>query len=196
MNPLQAKLATLLERLSQAQRVLIWQAVPQLGLSPIQAQVLLHLSRHSLELGRVGALAQQFDLSAATISDAVASLEKKGLLSRSQWEQDRRVQVLELTQAGQEAATSLEGFDGPIYEALDQLSQPQQLQLLHLLMRLAQSLVEQKVITVARMCVLCQHFRPEAHPSQVQPHHCALLDIPLAAQDLRVDCPEFVGAGR
>ena len=190
------KLAILLERLSQAQRVLIWKAVPQLGLSPTQAQVLLYLSQHPVESRRVGALAQQFDLSPPTISDAVASLQSKGLVQRSQWEQDRRVQVLELTQAGQQAVDRLEGFDRPIHMALDSLSEQEQLQLSGLLLRLAQNLVEQKVITVARMCLMCTHFRPEAHPSQAKHHHCALLDIPLAAQDLRVDCPEFVGAGR
>jgi hypothetical protein len=43
---------------------------------------------------------------------------------------------------------------------------------------------------VARMCVSCRFFRPEAHPGEESPHHCALLDLALARSDLRVDCPE------
>lgn len=45
------------------------------------------------------------------------------------------------------------------------------------------------VITVARMCVTCRHFRPDAHDGE-RPHHCALLDVALAEESLRIDCPE------
>jgi DNA-binding MarR family transcriptional regulator len=189
---LQTKLVNLLERLAQAQRVLLWEAVSKHGLSPIQAQTLLHLSRRPAQLRRVGALAQEFDLSPPTLSDAVSTLQSKGLLRRSQSDQDRRVQILDLSQAGLQMVESLKDFDRPIHTALDGLCELEQIQLLGLLMPIAQSLVDQGAITVARMCRGCQHFQADAHPDQAVRHHCALLDIPLSVQDLRVDCPDFV----
>lgn len=196
MNPHRPKLAALLERLAQAQRVMLWDAVAGQGLSPTQAQVLLHLAHRPVELRRVGALALEFDLSAPTISDAVASLESKGLIFRTSWEQDRRVQVLDLSELGNEVVGKLEGLDDPLYTALDDLSNHEQTQLQDLLMRLTRSLVRQKVITVARMCLLCEHFRPDAHLGQAARHHCALLNIALAAGELQVDCPDFKAKDR
>jgi hypothetical protein len=38
--------------------------------------------------------------------------------------------------------------------------------------------------------VSCRLFRPDGHPAEGSPHHCALLGLPLARSDLRVDCPE------
>ncbi|MDQ3792176.1 MAG: MarR family transcriptional regulator, partial [Actinomycetota bacterium] len=58
------------------------------------------------------------------------------------------------------------------------------------LMRLIFALQGAGVITVARMCVSCRFFRPDAHQRSASPHHCALLDMPLSGVDLRTDCPE------
>jgi hypothetical protein len=58
------------------------------------------------------------------------------------------------------------------------------------LMRFISALQGAGVITVARMCVSCRFFRPDAHPADASAHHCALLDLPLSEADLRTDCPE------
>ena len=52
------------------------------GVSPIKARFLVHLLHHGDELGRVGHLAKEFGLSRATVSDAVSTLEAKGLVRR------------------------------------------------------------------------------------------------------------------
>jgi hypothetical protein len=58
------------------------------------------------------------------------------------------------------------------------------------LMRLISTLQGAGVITVARMCVSCRFFRPDAHSGSSSPHHCTLLRLPLSGADLRTDCPE------
>jgi hypothetical protein len=58
------------------------------------------------------------------------------------------------------------------------------------LMDLIGSLQKSGLITVARMCVTCRFFRPDAHPGESSPHHCALLNVALSGSDLRADCPE------
>ena len=74
------KIVAALERISQAYRVLLQEEAQRRSLSPIQARFLVHLLHHGDELGRVGRLAEEFGLSRATVSDAVGTLEAKGLV--------------------------------------------------------------------------------------------------------------------
>src|SRR5215217_6102649 len=162
------KIVASLERLSQALRVLLREEAQERGLSPIQAQFLVHLLFCDPQLRRVGRLAEEFDLTRATVSDAVGSLEKKGLIEKDPWPEDKRVATLRLTASSPEEKEVVMRF----------------------LMGLIASLQRAGVVTVARMCVSCRFFRPDAHPGEESPHHCALLDLPLSRSDLRVDCPE------
>ncbi len=184
------KIVAALERLSQAYRVLLQEEAQGRGLSPIQARFLVHLLYHSDELGRVGRLAEEFGLSRATVSDAVRTLEAKGLVRRESWPRDGRVATLRLTPAGEEAAVGLSGWTDVVEEQLGSFAPEEKEAAMRFLMRLISALQGAGVITVARMCVTCRFFRPDAHPGSASPHHCALLDLPLSAADLRIDCPE------
>jgi hypothetical protein len=62
-------------------------------------------------------------------------------------------------------------------------------------MHLIAALQNVGIITLARMCRTCRFFRPDHHPGGA-PHHCALLDKPLAERELRLDCPEHEAAYR
>lgn len=55
--------------------------------------------------------------------------------------------------------------------------------------KMIRSLQDQGLVPLSGMCVTCTHFRPNVRPG-VSPHHCALVDAPLASEQLRLDCPE------
>jgi DNA-binding MarR family transcriptional regulator len=184
------KIVAALERLSQAFRVLLQEEAQRQSLSPIQARFLVHLLHHSDELGRVGRLAAEFGLSRATVSDAVGSLEAKSLVYREPWLRDRRVATLRLTAEGKEVAAGLSGWADVVEEQLGSFAPGEKEAVMRFLMRLISELQGAGVITVARMCVSCRYFSPDAHPRSASPHHCALLDLPLSGADLRTDCPE------
>jgi DNA-binding MarR family transcriptional regulator len=185
-----ARIVAALERLSQVFRVRLGVEARRRNLSPIQAQFLIYMLHHDVELRRVSQLAREFDLTQATVSDAVASLETKGLLRREPWPEDRRVLTLRLTTEGDELATSLSDWAEPIREHLERFSPGEREAVMRFLMELAGSLQRSGLITVARMCVTCRFFRRDVRPGQTSPHHCGLLDVPLGGHDLRVDCPE------
>jgi DNA-binding MarR family transcriptional regulator len=191
-----SKIVASLERLSQVFRLLLREEAQQHGLSPIQAQFLVYLLFHDVELRRVGRLAREFNLTRATVSDAVASLEEKGLISRDPWPEDKRVVTLRLTPAGERLAAELSTWANTVKEHLGSSSPEDREVVMRFLMRLIGSLQRSGVITVARMCVTCRFFRRDEHPGRESPHHCALLDVPLAGSDLRVDCPEHELAAR
>ena len=185
-----ARIVAALERLSQVFRVRLREEARRRNLSPIQAQFLIYLLHHDVELRRVSRLAREFDLTQATVSDAVASLETKELLRGEQWPDDRRVVTLRLTPEGEKLATTLSNWADPIKEHVDGFSPGERETVMRFLMELAGSLQRYGLITVARMCVTCRFFRRNVRPGEFLPHHCGLLDVPLGGSNLRVDCPE------
>jgi DNA-binding MarR family transcriptional regulator len=185
-----ARIVAALERLSQVFRVQLREEARRRNLSPIQAQFLIYLLHHDVELRRVSQLAREFDLTQATVSDAVASLKTKGLLRREQWPDDRRVVTLRLTPDGEELASGLSRWADPIREHVEGFSPGERETVMRFLIELAGSLQRSGLITVARMCVTCRFFRRDVHPGGDSPHHCGLLDVPLGGSNLRVHCPE------
>jgi DNA-binding MarR family transcriptional regulator len=185
-----AKIVAALERLSQVFRVRLQEEAWELDLSPTQARFLIYLHYHDVELRRISQLAREFDLTQATVSDAVATLETKGLVRREQWPEDRRIVTLRLTPDGEKLATTLSGWADSIREHLQPFSPDDREAVMRFLIGLIGSLQRSGLITVARMCVTCRFFQQDIHPGEPLLHHCALLDVPLSRADLRVDCPE------
>ena len=185
-----AKIVAALERLSQVFRVRLREEAWERDLSPTQARFLIYLLYHDVELRRVSQLAREFDLTQATVSDAVASLETKGLVRRELWPEDRRVVTLWLTPDGEKLAATLSEWADPVREHLKRFLPEEREAVMRFLIGLIGSLQRSDLITVARMCVTCRFFRQDIHPGEASPHHCALLDVPLGRADLRVDCPE------
>ncbi len=196
---LEAKIVAALERLGHVLRKLLWEEGTKNGLTPIQIQTLLYLQTHPPRRARVGQLAQEFSVTPATVSDAVRALEEKGLVERRPDPEDGRGVVLHLTPVGEAQAKKLARWSQAFQQRVRELPEADQVAAYHVLLKLVEGLYRAGVITVARICRTCWFFRPNAHPGSPAPHHCALMDLPLAEKDLRIDCPEHraqrVGAG-
>lgn len=186
-DDLDSKLVASLERLAQALRVLLWDQAKTHGLSPIQVQFLVYLHHHPERDRRVSTLAQAFDLTKPTVSDAVKTLETKGYLERRNLTHDRRAAVLELTPAGTRLTQQLESWAEAAREPLRTIPDEQKQVTLDTILHLITSLHEAGVITTARMCRTCRFFRANTYAGDT-PHHCSLLDKPLAEKKLRFDC--------
>jgi DNA-binding MarR family transcriptional regulator len=93
------------------------------GVTPTQARVLLRVSAEPAKRRRVGALAAEFDVRQPTVSDAVAALERKGLVSRRQERRDARVVQLALTARGRRLAERMSSWDQRVRASLAPLSQ-------------------------------------------------------------------------
>ena len=74
------RIVAALERISQAFRVLLWQESKDFSLSPIQIQVLIFLLHHSIDKCKVSYLADEFNMTKATISETVKILEQQKLI--------------------------------------------------------------------------------------------------------------------
>ncbi len=183
---LDRKIVAALERLAGVFRHLLWQEATQVGLSPLQVQIVLFLCFHRPGQGTVSYLAREYHVSRATVSEAVKSLEQKQLVSRHIDPADLRSHSLQLTPAGQQLADRAGRFAGPLSQPVASLPARQKLSLYQSLFTLLHQLQQAGIIPVQRMCFSCRYYGFE----QPGGHFCHLLNIPLEGPQLRIDCLE------
>lgn len=180
-----SKIVVALERISEAFRVLLWNESRENTLSPIQIQILIFLLFHSQEKCKVSYLAQEFNMTKATISDSIKLLLQKGLIEKFEDTIDTRSYLIGLTNEGKQTAEKSANFAFAIEKPLGSLNEAQKEVMLSGLLKLIYELNRAGIITIQRMCFTCTHYRCESGN-----HFCKLLESDLTASDIRVDCAE------
>ena len=180
------KIVAALERISEAFRVLLWEAAKKTGLSPVQIQILIFLYFHPDSKQTPSHLATEFNVTKATIADSIRLLVNKELITKNRDSNDARSFVLQLTPGGAAIARESAPFADPLTQALQSLHPETKSHLLEGLIQVISTLNEQSVISMPRMCLNCRFL--ENHKDQ---HYCRFLEKPLKTAELRIDCPEF-----
>ena len=184
----ESKIVAVLERISQAFRVLLWQESKEFSLTPIQVQVLIFLLHHSPEKRKVSYIADEFNMTKPTISDTLKALEQKDLVTKEYDKADTRTYCIHLTKKGKDLATKTSLFTSEIRTPIAKLHPDDKENILLSLLGIINHLNQTRVITIQRMCFSCVHYQTSQNG---QKHYCNLLSKPLATTDLRIDCPEF-----
>ncbi len=187
---LDRKVLAAVERLGRALRAARQQVATRhelslLGLSVIET---LAVARPR----RVGDLAAELDVSQPTVSDAVATLDKRGLIARDRDPNDLRTTLVTLTSTGEVVAADIATELQPILRAESGTVAERATTLRVLLGEIAR-LQQAGVISVNRSCLTCRHYQPPAARARAR---CLLLDTALRDPDLRVDCGEHEPALR
>lgn len=186
-SELDRKLIAAVERLGRALRVARQQIATTHQLSVLQVQLIEHLQSNPSR--RVGALAAALDVTQPTVSDALRSLEDKGIVSRRNDPSDRRVAIVTLTNVGTSLASELEAELTPVLEGSRSTDADEEATALKILLEEIRRLQRNGVITVNRSCLTCRHFQ---RPSKTRHARCLLLKEDLRPRDVRVDCREHV----
>ncbi|MDH6254245.1 DNA-binding MarR family transcriptional regulator [Chryseobacterium sp. H1D6B] len=184
---IESKIVASLERISQAFRVLLWQESKEHVLSPIQVQVLIFLLNHSDEKRKVSYLADEFNMTKATISETIKTLEQKNLITKKYEPRDTRSYIIYLTEKGKEIADKTSFFTKQISNPIQKLTDDDKENMLQSLMDIIQQLNRSGIITIQRMCKTCSYFEPS---KEGKLPYCNLLNQILETADLRIDCPE------
>lgn len=185
---LDRKVLVAVERLGRALRSARQQAATRHGLSRLGLDVVETLSDGRAR--RVGELAAELGLSQPTLSDAIATLDQRGLLSRRSDPTDRRSALVSLSDEGTTLSAEIDRDLAALREA-EAGSPADRATTLHVLLGEIERLHRAGVITVDRSCLTCRHY----HASREETALCRLLDAPLDLADLRVDCPEHQHRG-
>ncbi len=191
---LPGKLVTGLAKLGIAMRHNAWAKAARRGLSPTQGQVLVVLRGAGGAGLRISDLAERLALASATVSDSVAALERKGMVTKQRDPADARAIAVFLTVTGQAEAEDAAGWPDLLLEAVQTLTPQEQAALYRVMLKTVRALQVRGRIPLSQMCVTCSFFRPYAHVGTVAPHHCALVDAPFGDAQIRLDCPEHQAA--
>jgi DNA-binding MarR family transcriptional regulator len=188
-EPLDKRVTIGLAKIGIALKQQAWAEAGGRGLTPTQGQVLALLRANPNGL-RLRALAEQLGVSAATTSDSVAALHRKGLVAKEGTASDGRAVIVVLTPTGIREAAAAAAWPDFLLEAVGELSAAEQATFLRALVAMIRTLQEKGRIPVARMCVSCRFFQPFRHDNPARPHHCAFVDAPFGDGELRLDCPD------
>ncbi|MFZ1257633.1 MAG: MarR family winged helix-turn-helix transcriptional regulator [Saprospiraceae bacterium] len=180
------KIVAGLERLSQVFRILLWEKAKEHSLSPIQIQLLIFIQHHSADKTTISYLAQEFNFTKPTISDAIKVLEQKKLIKKLTDSNDTRSYTIQLTVIGKKIVAKTENFANPLTTIIAKSSETDKKILWQNISNLIIQLNKLKVISVQRTCFNCIHYATEN-----KTHFCNLLNQKLETKDIRIDCGEF-----
>jgi len=186
------RLVTGFSKIGLAMKSRTWRRQGRQGIGPLQVQVLTYLRSRPNQSATVSTIARELSVKLPTASEVIRTLEQKRLVRRRRKEIDNRVVTVHLTAIGAKAGQVANGWPEILAAATQHLSTQEQVSLLITLAKLIRALQLQGEISVARMCVSCQHFRPHAHADADQPHHCQFFNAPFGDRALRLDCPEYI----
>ena len=183
---LSAKIVAGLERISEAFKVLLWDQSKNTGLSPIQIQMMIFMAFHGEEFNSVSQLSEEFNLTKATISDAVRVLEKKELIKKIPSPTDGRAYNISLTAKGKEVVQKTMHFADPVKKIIDAMDFVQKEETYQTISQLIYQLHRKGVISVQRTCMACRFYEKKRRYG-----YCNFLNMELRERDIRIDCPEF-----
>ncbi len=154
------------------------------GLQPVHVQVLEYLALCNRISNTPLSLSRYLGISKGTVSQSVIVLENKGLISKSQDENDRRIVHLLLTDAGKDVVKN--AFSNEQWSnTCERLPAQQRERMAEDLTQLLQELTQQHHVQSFGVCRTCKYFCYEGSN-----YSCGLLQVPLEASETAKLCHE------
>jgi DNA-binding MarR family transcriptional regulator len=167
-------------------RILLWKKAKEHSLSPIQIQLLIFINYHSAEKTTVTYLAQEFNFTKPTISDALKILEQKKLIEKITDQTDTRSYTISLTEKGKKTVLETENFTDPMTDIISEVDNTDKIVLWENISNLIVRLNKLDIISIQRTCFNCKHYSIKNNN-----HFCNLLNLQLLSEAIRIDCGEF-----
>lgn len=185
------KIVDALDKLTRVHRTMLWEVAKTENLSPIQIQFLEYINRYPSKLCKVSTLAREFDLTKATVSAAVSSLEEKCLLRKLRESNDKRSYVLKLTPEGKRIVKRLLHWSDAMVKHIEKFSDEDKSRVMLFLMELIKSLFDDGVVEIAHVCIACTNFVRDADKSSPKPHFCRLTNRSISNSELNIGCSSY-----
>ena len=183
---IESKIVAALERVSEAFRVMLWNENKKHNLSPLQIQILIFLYFHDSSKSTVTYLANEFNMTKATISDAIRVLVKKGYIKREKSQEDSRCAFLSLTEHGHQVADEVSHFANTMKKNVEELHQENKELFLCSLLDLISNLQQQGILSISRMCYSCAYFQNGTLGKHCG--YCNRREAPISQGEFKVDC--------
>jgi len=184
---LDMKIVSALDKLCQIQRTLLWETGKKENLSPIQMQFLAYLSKYPSAMRRVSVMADEFGLTKATVSEAIDSLDSKGLVKKIRDEEDRRSYVIELSRSGISMIRKTDGWRGMMASHAGRMTADEKRKAYNFMVRLIKSLHDDGIIRMARLCVSCGNYSGTGDGT----FSCRLLGEVFPEDEMNIGCEYY-----
>lgn len=157
------------------------------SLNPVQWEVLRYLARANALSNTPGAAARYLGSTKGTVSQTILALERKGLLTKAQRQQDKRSVHLALTEQGR-AALAQDGLD-PLLADIAALSAKTRKRLDRGLAALLRAEAQRQQEPAFGTCPTCRYFREAASGSAPL---CMKVNAALSPAEVGLICIEFL----
>ncbi|QSE96340.1 MarR family winged helix-turn-helix transcriptional regulator [Fulvivirga lutea] len=185
-NNVSAKVYASLEKIHDLIKGYQWETAKNYKLSPLQLNILLFIEHHDKSLCKPAQLAKEFMVSKPTITETLHTLIKKKLVVKEKDKIDTRSSFIRLTKEGEKLNKELNKYPNVLVNAIQQLKNDDQENLLKSNLLLLNQLVSTEKVIPERNCFTCFHYVGNKDDT----HKCSLLKKQLETKNLRVDCPE------
>lgn len=205
-RPVSEQLAHALRHLAQAAKSAAWRAWGPHNEQPVsatQGAILSALLQREHDAAvtpgmaagmKLSELARLLNVTAATASQSVTSLQARSLLSKQPASGTARALAIGLTDGGRRLAAQLAEAGDPLQTAMAVLS-PAELETLYLsALKMIRALQLSGELPDSGLCPTCRHFEPNRTPDSATPHFCHLVQAPFGHRHLRLACPEHAPA--
>ena len=186
-NNIDSKILASLERIGEAFRVMLTSQNKTHKLSNIQIQIMIYLLYHPEKFRTLTNISKDFNITKASLSDSIKSLESKKYIIKAKSPDDSRVSKIFLTESGKNIAKKLSVFGNNVEVIISKLPEENKKVVLDSLLSIIHGLFIDGIISMERMCLNCIYFLPSQNN---QDNFCKLLNKPLSNHELRVDCIE------
>lgn len=190
-QPLAERIATGLHKIGLAMKQQAWQQAHEEGLSATQGEILAVLVGQGPVTASV--LSARLGVSLPTISDSVRALVDKKLVTKSPDPRHPRASLLTPTKKGAQLGARARSWPEFMADAVAELSPEEQRAFFAGVVKMIRAMQAEGRVSPSGMCVTCTHFRSNVREG-ASPHHCALVDAPLADEQLRLDCADHAPA--
>lgn len=181
------KIISGLERIAQVMRAQAWVKAKDLFLNPMQVQVLLFLLHHRQNKNTITALAKEFCISKASISDTIRALEGKKMVYKNQGIRENKNFTIALTTEGNIAAEHAGLYSQDLRLAISKQTDECKNNFFLVLGELLYDLHKSGIGPVQRICQSCKF-----HEKREGQHYCSLLEKTLRTDQLQIDCNDHI----
>ena len=183
---LAARSAAAFDKLADAFKTMQWASQKENGFSPLQQKLLFFIAYHGPSENTVSQLVKEFQVTKATISDCVKTLEQRKLFTKVLNYKDNRRFHITLTQKGKEVVAQLTEPATTLYEALNTEHTEDLKQLYNSLFSILSKLNKENTVALSRSCQDCKAYRSDG----INHAFCMELRVQLPPEKRRIDCPK------
>lgn len=180
------KIAETFEKYCRICRSKQWESIKKANISPIQMKFLIYLKKKEKKYCNVSNISKEFVLKTSTVSDALSSLTKKGLVKQEKSPKDKRIKSFQITKKGLKVENKLKNWNKCLKDSIELLTYEEKKNLLNLLIKILIFMQKLNYMPDIQVCLTCVNYKVINFKA-----YCNLTKNQIKPSDMKYDCKSF-----